>query len=95
MGETTFPSPYTSLAVFAAASYRMNERLVLHGTGVKNLISAPYSPFTPYPMDNFSLGATYKLGNNITIGASIQMNNGRGLYAMPFNGYGFQPPYYW
>ena len=74
-GEELLPGSFNSLAVFAAASYRMNERLILHGTGIKQLVSAPVSPFTPYPMDNLSLGATYKLGDNITIGASINMRN--------------------
>ncbi|RLD70947.1 MAG: hypothetical protein DRI98_06570 [Bacteroidetes bacterium] len=89
-GETFLPNSFTSLSLFAAASYRMNDRLVLHGAGVKRLVSAPESPFTPYPMDNLSLGATYKLGDNITIGASINMNTGRygnGYYGNPMNGY--------
>lgn len=76
-GEYFMPRSFTSLSLFAAASYKMNDRLVLHGSGYKRLISAPESPFTPYPMDNLSLGATYKLGDNITIGASINMSNSR------------------
>ena len=76
-GEFIMPSSFTSLSLFAAASYKMNDRLVLHGSGYKRLNSAPESPFTPYPMDNLSLGATYKLGDKITIGASISMSNSR------------------
>jgi len=93
--ETFLPNSFSSFSVFVAASYKMNERLILHGTGVKQLISAPVTPFTPYPMDNLSLGATYKLGDNITIGASIHMNKGRGYYSTPMNGYMFQPPFGW
>jgi hypothetical protein len=74
-GEELLPGSFNSLAVFAAASYRMSERLILHGTGIKQLVSAPVTPFSPYPMDNLSLGATYKLGDNITIGASINVRN--------------------
>ena len=74
-GETLLPGSFSSLAVFASASYRMSDRLVLHGTGIKQLVSAPVTPFTPYPIDEFSLGATYKLGDNITIGASINMRS--------------------
>jgi hypothetical protein len=74
-GEMAMPGSFNSLAVFVAGSYRMNEKLILHGTGIKQLVSAPVTPFTPYPMDNLSLGATYKLGDNITIGASINMRN--------------------
>ncbi len=93
--ESVLPGSFFSLSVFAAASYRMNDRLILHGTGVKQLLSSPVSPFMPYPMDNLSLGATYKLGENISIGATIHMNNGRGYYATPFGGHAFQSPYFW
>ncbi len=93
--ESLWPSSFSSLALFAAASYQMSERLVLHGTGVKQLIAVPPSPFAPYPMDNLSLGATYKLGNNFTIGATIHMNQGHGYYSTPFGGTRFQTPFYW
>lgn len=76
-GEILMPGTFNSLAVYVAGSYRMNDKLILHGTGTKQLVSAPVTPFTPYPMDNLSLGATYKLGDNITIGASINMRNYR------------------
>jgi hypothetical protein len=74
-GEEFLPGSFNSLAVFVAGSYRMSDKLILHGAGIKQLVSAPVTPFTPYPMDNFSLGATYKLGDNITIGASVNMRN--------------------
>ena len=94
-GETLLPNSFSSMALFVAASYQMNDRLILHGTGVKQLVSAPASPFTPYPMDNLSLGATYKLGNNFTIGATIHMNNGGGYYSSPYNRTSFQSPFFW
>ena len=94
-GESLLPNSFSSMALFAAATYQMSDRLVLHGTGVKQLISTPVTPFTSYPMDNLSLGATYKLGNNITIGATIHMNNGRGFYSNPFNGSMHQSPFFW
>ncbi len=56
--EYMMPSSFTSLSLFVAASYKMNDRLILHGSGYKRLMSAPESPLTPYPMDNLSLGAT-------------------------------------
>jgi hypothetical protein len=88
-GENLLPNSFSSLAIFASASYRMNDRLVLHGTGIKQLVSAPLSPFAPYPMDDLSLGATYKIGHNLTIGASVHMRSGNGYYSAPFGG-----PYY-
>ena len=94
-GETLLPNSFSSMALFVAASYQMNDRLILHGTGVKQLVVAPTSPFTPYPMDNLSLGATYKLGTNFTIGASIHMNNGGGYYSSPYNRTSFQSPFFW
>ncbi|MEN8230039.1 MAG: hypothetical protein ABFS38_17900 [Bacteroidota bacterium] len=94
-GETLLPNSFSSMALFVAGSYQMNDRLILHGAGVKQLVSAPASPFTPYPMDDLSLGATYKLGNNFTIGATIHMNSGGGYYSSPFNRTGFQSPFFW
>jgi hypothetical protein len=92
-GENMLPSAYSSLALFAAASYRMSDNLILHGTGVKQLVSGPVTPFTPYPIDDLSFGATYKLGDNFTIGASIHMNNSSGYYHSPWNSSPFLSPY--
>ncbi len=92
-GESVLPNTFSGLALFAAASYRMNDKLILHGTGIKQLISAPVTPFTPYLMDDLSLGATYKLGNNFTIGASVHMNNGSGYYHSPWNSSPFVSPF--
>jgi len=94
-GEFYPPLQYSSLAFFTAASYRMNERLVLHGAGLKQLVSSPVAPLTDYPLDQISLGASYKLGENITIGATLQLNSGHGIYSYPYQGYGFAPPFYW
>ena len=83
------PGSFNSLAVFVAGSYRMTDKLILHGAGIKQLVSAPVTPYTPYPIDNLSLGATYKIGDNITIGASVNMINSSG-YRMgyPASSYG-------
>jgi len=88
-GESLLPNSFSSLALFAAATYQMSDRLILHGTGVKQLISAPVTPFTPYPIDDLSFGATYKLGNSFTIGASVHMRQGSGYYHMP----GYSSPF--
>lgn len=92
-GENVLPSAYSSLALFAAASFRMSDKLILHGTGVKQLVSGPVTPFTPYPMDDLSFGATYKLGDNFSIGASIHMNNSSGYYHSPWNSGPFLSPF--
>jgi len=76
-GEGTLMNPsMSSLAVFGAASYRMTDKLVLHGAGVKQLVSLPGPGMPSYSMDNLSLGATYHFGNNFSIGASVQFRNG-------------------
>jgi hypothetical protein len=91
--ESLLPNSFSSLALFAAASYRMNDRLILHGTGVKQLVSGPVTPFTPYAFDDLSFGATYKLGNNFTIGASVHMNQRNGYYHSPWNSSPFASPF--
>lgn len=96
-GENLFPGNVSSLSVFVAGSYRMSDRLVLHGAGVKQLISAPITPFTPYPMDDLSLGATYRIGDNLTVGASVHMRNVNGYSSSPFGtpiGIPFGTPYF-
>jgi len=101
--EEGFPGMHSSLALFTAASYRMNERLTLHGSGIKQLVKAPLnSPFSSYPVDNLSLGATFRLGNNLTIGASVNINNRNSYYSPYFMPYGnsfggFNPcaPFLW
>ncbi len=89
--ESAYPTSGASLAVFGAASYRMSERLVLHGAGVKHLVSGPTSPLSHYTMDHLTVGATYKLGDNISIGASVRMIQGHGYY----QGSPFQSPFGW
>lgn len=96
-GENLLPGSVSSLAIFAAASYRMSDRLLLHGAGIKHLVSAPITPFTPYPypMDDLSLGATYKIGENMTIGASVHMRNSNGYCSTPFGSTLFPSSFGW
>ena len=98
-GEFQSSNSFNSLAVFAAASYKMSERLILHGSGLKNLTSYPLLPMAPGLVDNLSLGATYKLGDNISIGASVSFNQGQGYYqspsfgGLPYGGSSFGGPF--
>ena len=91
--ELQTPAVFNSLALFGATSYRMTDKLILHGSGTKNLVSAPVTPLTPYSMDNLSLGATYKLGHSVTIGASFSVVQGSGYHNSPFQGSTFGPPF--
>ncbi|MFH0757235.1 MAG: hypothetical protein V2B15_08115 [Bacteroidota bacterium] len=96
-----YASSGSGLAVFGAASYRMSERLMLHGAGVKHLVSGPVSPLSSNTMDHLTVGATYKLGNNISIGASVHMIQGHDYYrgspfqTPPMPGSPFQSPFGW
>ena len=95
MGESLVPASFSSLAIFAAASYRMSDRLVLHGTGTKQLLAAPGTTVMGYPVDDFSFGATYRIGDSFTIGASVHMKNSKGYNG--YNGYQTMPfasPFY-
>lgn len=89
LGESYVPATFSSLAVFASASYRMSDRLVLHGTGTKQLLAAPGTTVMGYPMDDLSLGATFRIGDNLTIGASVHMRNSSGYNG--YNGYRSSP----
>ena len=94
-GESLLPGTFSSLAIFGAASYRMSDRLILHGAGVKQLVSAPNTPIIGYPVDNLSLGASYRIGDNLTIGASVHMQNGNGYYSSPYRNPLFPSPIGW
>jgi hypothetical protein len=87
---------FKSLAVFGAASYRMTERLTVHGAGVKYLLNYPTPPLMAVPPDHFTVGATYRLGDHIFIGASLHMNRANGYYPVSsFPGFYHPSPYEW
>ena len=76
-------SGYTS--VYGSMSYQFNQNLVLYGTGIKNIAS--YGLLTPLSFNSFdeiSIGSTLRLGNSVTIGASVHF---RDYYALPVNSY--------
>lgn len=77
------PPAFTSLAVFAAASYRMTENLTLHGSGMRHFSPGASTRATSFSLNDVSMGATLKLGNNVSIGASIRMLKGYGHYFSP------------
>jgi hypothetical protein len=60
------------------------------------VVATPPTPLTPYTGDHLSLGATYRLGNNITIGATLHMRNGQGYYhTSPFQDSYLASPFGW
>lgn len=79
--------PIPGMALYGIANYQLNEKLSFFGTGIRHMS-------TFYPIDNngvnipahysFSFGSNYKIGNNITIGASIHVND-RTPYYSPYS----------
>ncbi len=60
-----------SLSMYLAASYRLNDFVMLHGSGTRHLyVPHPSSLMRSRAFDDFSLGASLTIGT-ITIGASV------------------------
>jgi hypothetical protein len=73
-----------STSVYGTVAYRLNQNVTFYGTGVKNLVNfGPPTPFNYNSYDEISFGSTIKLGNNVTIGASVHFRE----YTHPGTGY--------
>lgn len=84
--ETFAGSGFTS--IYGSVSYRLSNNVIVYGTGIKNInrfgMPNPYA-FPSY--DEFSIGSSIRLGDNITVGASLHFRDsgsyGTGFYS-PF-----------
>jgi len=75
---------YTSLALFTAASYRVDENFTLYGAGMKSVLSFDSGgELLDTGSSAFSFGASYRIGKNVTIGASVVVSDGNRYY--PFS----------
>ena len=84
-GPEKITSGYTS--IYGTVSYRLNPNVVFYGTGVKNLATfGQMNPFYSPSYDEFSFGSSIRLGDNVTIGASVHFRE----YS-PMNGGYFAP----
>ncbi|MDA3821055.1 MAG: hypothetical protein PF450_00380 [Bacteroidales bacterium] len=94
--EIGYSQGFSNMSVFVAASYRVTENLIIHGTGVKSLMVFPGDlENTNYNFDDLSIGATYNFGN-FSIGASFHRPQ-RSFVGNPF-GFGnsmYGSPLYW
>lgn len=66
------------LSLYGAANYQLNEKLSFYGTGIRhmsNFFPIDNNGINIQPQYSYSFGSSYKIGNNITIGASIQVND--------------------
>ena len=93
--EFPYPNSLSTISVYISATYQLTENLFLHGTGVKAMVN-PFSSPTDmsYTYNDFSIGATYKIGN-FSIGATIHSSDRGGFYASPFNNGMFGSPLMW
>lgn len=93
--EFPLPNSLSTISVYMSATYQLTENLFLHGTGVKAMLS-PFSSPTDmsYTYNDFSIGATYKIGN-FSIGATLHSTDRGGFYASPFNNGMFGSPLMW
>ncbi|MCF8381609.1 MAG: hypothetical protein K9H49_18695 [Bacteroidales bacterium] len=91
---------FPGMSIYGAANYQLNERVSFYGTGIRHM-----STFIPGEKQNFvnpgyysySFGSTYKIGKNISIGASIHVRD-RNTYYSPFSfpsSGGNYSPFYW
>lgn len=88
--ELRFREPHASvnLSMYLAASYRLNDYVMLHGSGTRHIYTGPRSSLMrSRSFDDISLGASFTIGN-ITIGASIHSRTnpllpGRGPAGIP------------
>lgn len=81
-GPGSFKS-YNDLSIFGSASYLLSENLVVYGTGTKRLTELPHAPypFMPSSANSFTIGTNWRLGKNISIGASFTTTD----RYLPFN----------
>lgn len=86
----------SSFSLFASASYRLTNYLVIHGTGVKYLSGIPMPQGgREFDFNDISLGATLQLGN-FSIGASFHRTDQSPYRMFPgLNGFSYGPPLYW
>lgn len=83
--ESPLNSGMTNMSTYVAASYRLTENLVVHGSGTRSLALVPLNgELQSMQFNDLSIGATYKFGN-FSIGASIHRSDSP-FYSSPFGG---------
>jgi hypothetical protein len=79
----SFNGTFNTISLYGSATYYLNPRLTLYGSGIRQL--AGNSPFNAIPKSSYSIGSAYNFGS-FSIGVTVHMtnwNNTPGL--MPFN----------
>jgi hypothetical protein len=87
-GMQKVTSGYTSF--YGTAAYHLNQNVVFYATGVKSIHTfGRMNPFFSPSFDEISFGSSIRLGNNVTIGASVHFREYTpmsGGYYSPFFG---------
>lgn len=86
------PGTFNSLSLYGTTVYQLSPGIIIYGTGFKQLTknNLPYS-FNPFPQSSITVGSRYKIGDNITVGASVNMSQYNNFYS-PYNNLpGFYP----
>jgi hypothetical protein len=78
LGESGFNNSFCTFSVYGSASYQLNKRLTVYGTGIKQL--AGLMPLYNMPTSSFSIGSTLNFGT-FSIGAEIQMSDWNNYYS--------------
>ncbi len=74
MSEALVPfQNFNELSVFGSASYMLSENVEVYGTATRRLKELPVVPypFMPSSPNSFTIGTNWRIGNNISIGASF------------------------
>jgi hypothetical protein len=82
--ESGINNSCNTLSLFGSASYQLNKRLTVYGTGIRQLAGS-VSMYN-MPTNSFSIGSTLNFGT-FSIGAEIQMSDWNNYYSpSPFGG---------
>lgn len=84
---------FTSLTLFTAGSYQLNERVTISGSAYKTVDPGFNQRLDPKNLmmeaQGVSIGVGYRISDNVHIGAGIRMEDGRSNINSPHRRYGF------
>jgi hypothetical protein len=81
------PGAFNNLSLYGTTVYQLSPDFVLYGSGFKQLTknNLPYL-YNPFPQSSITFGSRYKIGPNITVGASVNMSQYNNFYS-PYNNF--------
>ncbi|MDF1570157.1 MAG: hypothetical protein P1P82_00860 [Bacteroidales bacterium] len=94
--ESPLNAGMTNMSTYVAASYRLTENLVVHGSGTRSMALVPVNgELQTMQFNDLSIGATYNFGS-FSIGATIHRSDAP-FYSSPFGSVNpmYGTPLYW